>query len=181
MTYKQIFIYYNVAGAIIREIEHEILTQGTIEYQTLLYKQQVTENLMRRLQVQKGGVSKQLIRDIEQQTESYRVAMRQRINKNFGSVFRTQNNPTTFGFAVGKLFKVIFQFILNEVNSELIKYFKIHSPERYVDLYTSRIENFLQLPADYRFIPPRKSMPHGKLLNLNLNLYQQKSVTILSQ
>ena len=33
-------------------------------------------------------------------------------------------------------------------------------PQRYVDFYTSHLTNFLAYPADYRFSPPRRLMPH---------------------
>jgi hypothetical protein len=69
---------------------------------------------------------------VEKDAGHIRSTMRAMINPNFGSVFRTQNNPTSFGYSV----------------------------EKYVDVYTSRLENFLLLPPDYRFVPQRKSLPH---------------------
>ena len=32
--------------------------------------------------------------------------------------------------------------------------------QRYVDLYTSRVSNFLQYPGDYRYYPEMKLLPH---------------------
>lgn len=32
--------------------------------------------------------------------------------------------------------------------------------QRYVDLYTSRVTNFLQYPGDFRFYPEVKLLPH---------------------
>lgn len=30
----------------------------------------------------------------------------------------------------------------------------------YVDLYTSRLDNFLQYPVNYKFLPHRHALPH---------------------
>lgn len=58
------------------------------------------------------------------------------MNPHFGSVFRTSNNPTLFAFSV----------------------------QRYADLYTSKLENFLRYSLTRaRFYPQRRHLPHEPL------------------
>lgn len=57
----------------------------------------------------------------------------QLFNPHFGSVFRTQNDSTAFAFAV----------------------------KQYVDVYTARIDNLLQVADGHRFYPTRRGLlPH---------------------
>ncbi|RHY20727.1 hypothetical protein DYB38_013159, partial [Aphanomyces astaci] len=54
------------------------------------------------------------------------------INPNFGSVFRVESHPSQFAF----------------------------SAQRYVDIYSSRLKNFLEYPKNYTFYPERMRLPH---------------------
>lgn len=63
---------------------------------------------------------------------SYRFATKNVFNKQFGSVFRTYNNPTYFS---RRLF-------------------------RFADIYTSNITNLLQYSVQHTFYPRRGVMPH---------------------
>ena len=74
------------------------------------------------------------INALEAERDALRIEMGMVLySPTFGSVFRTENKPTLFadGFA------------------------------KYTDVYTARLENLLAVPpADHRFFPPRRSLPH---------------------
>jgi hypothetical protein len=64
--------------------------------------------------------------------EDIQSRMEDMINPNFGSVFRADNYPSQFAFFV----------------------------QRYVDIYSARLENLLAYPASHTFYPERLSLPH---------------------
>mmetsp|Transcript_8687 Transcript_8687/g.11291 ORF Transcript_8687/g.11291 Transcript_8687/m.11291 type:complete len:455 (+) Transcript_8687:574-1938(+) len=133
-------------GAIIRELENEIKKQGTEEYQVLTIRLQLVEETMRRLQWAEWdraeGDPEEIRMLPERNTvllelESERTLIQSKMNNilspNFGSVFTADNGAAT-NFA--------------------------SSVHEYVDLYTSRLENFKDYNDDYRFIPRRRGLPH---------------------
>jgi hypothetical protein len=60
------------------------------------------------------------------------MEMENLINVNFGSVFRADTYPSQFAFLV----------------------------QRYVDIYSARLENLLEYPSNHTFYPERIAMPH---------------------
>ncbi|GMF13571.1 unnamed protein product [Phytophthora lilii] len=64
--------------------------------------------------------------------EALQMEMENLININFGSVFRADTYPSQFAFIV----------------------------QRYVDIYSARLENLLEYPSNHTFYPERMAMPH---------------------
>jgi HAD superfamily 5'-nucleotidase-like hydrolase len=122
-------------GAIIRELEKEIAVERTPAYQALLFRMQLVEEIMRRVQWAAPSRAQGSVAALLDELERDRAVLRQRMNEmfnpNFGSVFiSSANSPSLFS----------------------------SSMERYVDIYTSRLENFLDYGpgASYRFYPRRR-------------------------
>lgn len=121
-------------GAIIRELETEIAVADTPDYQALSFRMQLLEEIMRRLQWAPTSSTKPLyvlLDELERDRSQIRDEMNQLFNKNFGSVFYgSGSSPSLFSTQM----------------------------DRYVDLYTSRLENFLDYGpgAHYRFYPRRR-------------------------
>mmetsp|Transcript_2187 Transcript_2187/g.5041 ORF Transcript_2187/g.5041 Transcript_2187/m.5041 type:complete len:566 (-) Transcript_2187:382-2079(-) len=127
-------------GAIIRELEHEIQVERSPEYVVLSLKMQLTEELMRRIQwsppENPATTSVTPYLDFfDKERAALRQNMNDLVNKNFGSVFvSASHSPSLFSSFM----------------------------TRYVDLYTSRLENLLDYGIpDYRFYPRKKrTLPH---------------------
>ncbi|RLN92615.1 hypothetical protein BBJ28_00019480 [Nothophytophthora sp. Chile5] len=66
--------------------------------------------------------------------EELQMEMEMLINANFGSVFRADTYPSQFAFFV----------------------------QRYVDIYSARLENLLEYPSNHTFYPERIGMPHER-------------------
>lgn len=64
--------------------------------------------------------------------EELQLKIGQAINESFGSVFRVESFPSQFAFSI----------------------------QRYVDIYSSRLENFLDYPENYTFYPQHTRLPH---------------------
>jgi len=122
-------------GAIIRELEKEIAVERTEEFQQLKFQLQLVEEIMRRLQWSAPSPGTDSLTDILNEVEADRRRLRKHmsglIHPNFGSVFTSSANNTSL-FAT--------------------------SIERYVDVYTSRLENLVDYGpgASYRFYPRRR-------------------------
>ncbi|KAK8797278.1 hypothetical protein WA158_004486 [Blastocystis sp. Blastoise] len=95
-------------GAIIKELEDEIEVEN------------------------KPGYNKLVVVIIESKSVSIRRRLSRLINPYFGSMFRSENNPSMFAFRL----------------------------MRYVDLYTTQLDNFKDVPLKYKYYPPRMSLPH---------------------
>lgn len=126
-------------GAIINELEREVELQSSPEYRALLSTLMDTERQLRNEQASKvkgaagGGASWRLSTAAQlAQREQMREELKVMFNSNFGSVFRTHSGATLFT-----------QITL-----------------RYSDIYTSHVENLLQLAPDHRLYPTRRSLPH---------------------
>ncbi|GBG28133.1 5'-nucleotidase domain-containing protein 2 [Hondaea fermentalgiana] len=127
-------------GAIIRELEHEIQVERSPEYEVLSLKMQLTEELMRRIQWSpphdESTTSVSHYLDIlDRERIALRQSMNDLVNPNFGSVFvSASHSPSLFSSFM----------------------------TRYVDVYTSRLENLLDYGIpDYRFYPRKKrTLPH---------------------
>mmetsp|Transcript_20832 Transcript_20832/g.36941 ORF Transcript_20832/g.36941 Transcript_20832/m.36941 type:complete len:539 (+) Transcript_20832:72-1688(+) len=125
-------------AAIVHELETEIKKQATPEYQSVAFRIQMLEEILRRVQWAPSTTDPNfdlmgLLDELEQERIQLRREMNDMFNPNFGSVFTAAANNTS-------LFS--------------------SSLERYVDLYTSRLENFLDYgPGNkYRFYPRRKRL-----------------------
>ncbi|KAF1788437.1 HAD-like domain [Phytophthora cactorum] len=64
--------------------------------------------------------------------EALQMEMENLVNVNFGSVFRADTYPSQFAFLV----------------------------QRYVDIYSARLEDLLEYPSNHTFYPERIAMPH---------------------
>jgi hypothetical protein len=69
--------------------------------------------------------------------ENLQTKMEMLINRNFGSVFRADTYPSQFALFV----------------------------QRYVDIYSARLENLLHYPSSHTFYPERSGMPHERLFS----------------
>ncbi|TMW65622.1 hypothetical protein Poli38472_008264 [Pythium oligandrum] len=129
-------------GAIIRELEDEIHVQRSPEYQSLSFQITALEELMRRVQNElrnrTDDRNPEFVWELVDIHEQLQNQMEQRINANFGSVFRADNYPSQFAFCV----------------------------QRYVDIYSARLENLLAYPSSHTFYPERISLPHENLVTL---------------
>ena len=144
-------------GAIIRELEHELLVQRSPAFLELDTRARALDTELRQvaeayaapserhlrraappLQPEtlalSGAEGLELLLDaLEEELRQTRRRRAQLFNVHFGSVFRTQNDSTAFAFAV----------------------------KQYVDVYTARIDNLLQATGGHRFYPTRRGLlPH---------------------
>ncbi len=147
-------------GALIRELEHELLVQSSREYRAHAHKMVTVTELLRLIQEEmekiraeslagassgKGTAAAvrckysleegdlRVINDLEQYLQHLNTEMSIMFNKNFGSVFRAEGEPTLFAFSM----------------------------RRYVDIYMSRLENLRFYSPMHRFYPQRGvSMAH---------------------
>ncbi|ETV66333.1 hypothetical protein H257_17134 [Aphanomyces astaci] len=131
-------------GAIIRELEDEIQIQNSPAYQRLAFQHASLEVLLR--QLQEADVHDDEATDDGRPHDAadavyhhyvnlhseLQMEMEALINPNFGSVFRVESHPSQFAF----------------------------SAQRYVDIYSSRLKNFLEYPKNYTFYPERMRLPH---------------------
>ena len=119
-------------GAIIEEMHHEIETINTTSYKTntnwlLMLTQMIEDN-----QDQSSPEAKQALRKWIAERDELRQLTKEVFNKQFGSVFRTNHNPSYFS---RRLF-------------------------RFADIYTSKLTNMKEYSLDHTFYPRRRHMPH---------------------
>ncbi|POM80716.1 5'-nucleotidase domain containing hypothetical protein [Phytophthora palmivora] len=123
-------------GAIIRELEDEMRVQRTPEYQRLAFQINKIEELMRNIQNELRSEpipqNHVFVDQLVNVHEALQMEMENLINANFGSVFRADAYPSQFAFLV----------------------------QRYVDIYSARLENLLEYPSSHTFYPERIAMPH---------------------
>lgn len=123
-------------GAIIRELEDEMRVQRTPEYQRLAFQINKIEALMRSIQnelrSEPAPQNHAFVDQLVNVHEALQMEMENLINVNFGSVFRADTYPSQFAFLV----------------------------QRYVDIYSARLENLLEYPSNHTFYPERIGMPH---------------------
>ncbi|KAJ8571384.1 hypothetical protein ON010_g5452 [Phytophthora cinnamomi] len=123
-------------GAIIRELEDEMKVQQTPEYQRLAFQINKIEELMRNIQNELRSEpvpqNHAFVDQLVNVHEAVQMEMENLINVNFGSVFRADTYPSQFAFVV----------------------------QRYVDIYSARLENLLEYPSNHTFYPERIAMPH---------------------
>lgn len=150
-------------GAIVRELDHETAVLQSPEYHALFEEgNRLAERLDAFQQAGSsdddgggnaggsgndngsGGDSKELVTAVARQAELDKMdELRSRnyyqraalFNKRFGSVFRSETDASFLGFQI----------------------------KRYVDVYTSRLDNLLAYPVDHRFFAQRSNqMPHER-------------------
>ncbi|RLN51787.1 hypothetical protein BBJ29_006979 [Phytophthora kernoviae] len=130
-------------GAIIRELEDEMRVHRTPEYQRLAFQINKVEELMRNIQNElRSELNPQNHGFVDQLVdvhEELQRAMENLINANFGSVFRADAYPSQFAFFV----------------------------QRYVDIYSARLENLLEYPSNHTFYPERIGMPHEQSVGMS--------------
>ena len=120
-------------GAIIREIEHELAMHDSPEFRKLHWKTEMLEQLMRQMQALGTDCEAHVLDDLQAERAAMLLDMDKMYNENFGSVFTSGLRKTLLAGSV----------------------------ERYADVYTSRVENFLSYSPMHRFIPTgRQNFAH---------------------
>ena len=138
-------------GAIINEIEHEVNTMNNLDYQRkccwLVTLEQLIERSMfltdnEELNVQYDPIvegshlkhmnAAQIRAELLRERENLKDFSKKSFNPQFGSIFRSYNNPSFFTRRLS----------------------------RFADIYTSNVTNLLDYPIDCHFIPRRTDLAH---------------------
>jgi HAD superfamily 5'-nucleotidase-like hydrolase len=119
-------------GVIIKELEREVGIQNLPDYRTLLAELMEVEAMMRKCMFFSGEANEAVVWELRQHRDKLRKVLKDFLNPNFGSVFRTHRHASSFAFQV----------------------------QRYANVYTSKLENFLNYPTHYIFYPERNFLPH---------------------
>lgn len=120
-------------GVIISELKKEIEIQRTASYTSKLKKIVMLQDMRRKLDILSKDKSLPLIEDLTREINlAQTAAMKHDFNQYFGSVFRTYSGPTLFAYLL----------------------------QRYADVYTSAVENFVHYPIDFTFTADRIFLPH---------------------
>lgn len=119
-------------GVVIDELETEVEIQNSLKYRTKLGEIGEVEMLMQKIMFYSLEEQGSATLILKEHRNNLRKEMKEMFNKNFGSVFRTHKNPTWFAYYL----------------------------QRYADVYTSNIDNFLRYPMHYIFSPERSFLPH---------------------
>lgn len=139
-------------GAIINDIEHEVNLMNQLEYQRnncwLVTLEQLIEKSMFLDEngkgvnddydslVEKSHLSKLSVEEIRaellKEREKLKYFSKKSFNPQFGSIFRSYNNPSFFTRRLS----------------------------RFADIYTSNVTNLLEYPIDCHFIPRRTDLAH---------------------
>lgn len=124
-------------GAIIYDVELELEKMTTSEYRRLSHQAQALEVLLPLVQEAAELSDGERLHMVEEDhalldaLERKRARLKRRIsdmaNRNFGSIFRTSDEPTLFAFSLW----------------------------RHVDLYTSRVSNLVNFGVTHRFYPTK--------------------------
>jgi len=119
-------------AAIIRELEHEIDTMNTEQFKWEVNWQQMLKALIEENQGNEEPDALEVLDAWSEELEKGRVRLKEMFNPQFGSAFRSSNNPTYFS---RRLF-------------------------RFADLYTPRLTNLLKYSLNHKFYPRRGALPH---------------------
>ncbi|XP_055348453.1 5'-nucleotidase domain-containing protein 3-like [Paramacrobiotus metropolitanus] len=129
-------------GAIIPELEREILIQSSSEFVRDLTWLSTLQFLIEQLQQMADSREKNLILDgWLDERDSMRQRLKSMFNPYFGSLFRTHHNPTY-------LFRRL---------------------SRFADIYTSALSNLLPFSLNHTFYPARSALPHEWQISRMLN------------
>ncbi|XP_026287604.1 5'-nucleotidase domain-containing protein 3 isoform X2 [Frankliniella occidentalis] len=120
-------------GAIVHELSHEIQTLNNDEFKlNCNWLQMLTMLIEDHQEIEDNPMAKNVLDKWIEERDRLRLEIKKVFNPQFGSVFRTFNNPTYFS---RRLF-------------------------RFADIYTAKITNLLQYSTDHTFYPRRGVMPH---------------------
>ncbi|XP_066452421.1 5'-nucleotidase domain-containing protein 2 isoform X2 [Eleutherodactylus coqui] len=119
-------------GAIVPELENEIRIINTEQYMHSLTWQQALTGLLERMQTYQDAESKQVLKEWMKERQELRSVTKNLFNPQFGSIFRTFQNPTYF-------------------SRRLI---------RFSDIYMASISCLLNYNIDFTFYPRRTPLQH---------------------
>ncbi|XP_065344327.1 5'-nucleotidase domain-containing protein 3 isoform X2 [Cloeon dipterum] len=119
-------------GAIISELDHEIKTLNNEKFKKDVNWLQMLTQLIEDCQDREGKEAEATLQQWMQERDMLSQKTKTVFNKQFGSVFRTYQNPSYFS---RRLF-------------------------RFADIYTSSISNLMHYSASHTFYPRRGVMPH---------------------
>ncbi|XP_045108615.1 5'-nucleotidase domain-containing protein 3-like isoform X2 [Portunus trituberculatus] len=119
-------------GAIIWELDYEIQCLNSVEYKKTSGWLVVLQSLIESCQDLEDETSRQIVKKWVEERDQLRHKTKEMFNPQFGSVFRTHNNPTYFS---RRLF-------------------------RFADIYTSRLSNLNDYSINHTFYPRRGVLPH---------------------
>lgn len=119
-------------GAIISDLEHEIDTLNDEQFKSNANWLQMLTQLIEEHQDNNSVDAKNALKIWNNERDYLKQATKNIFNKQFGSVFRTYNNPTYFS---RRLF-------------------------RFADIYTSNLTNLHKYSVNHTFYPRRGVMPH---------------------
>ncbi|KAG0721009.1 5'-nucleotidase domain-containing protein 2 [Chionoecetes opilio] len=119
-------------GAIIWELDYEIQCLNSMEYKKASGWLVVLQSLIESCQDFDDEASRQIVMKWVEERDQLRQKTKDMFNQQFGSVFRTHNNPTYFS---RRLF-------------------------RFADIYTSRLSNLNDYSINHTFYPRRGVLPH---------------------
>ena len=83
-------------GAVIRELEAEIIKMNTDEFKWGVNWQQVLMSLIEDNQEVEDSEAIQVIEDWKREVVAVQLSLKSMFNNQFGSAFRSHNNPTYF-------------------------------------------------------------------------------------
>ncbi|KAJ1519137.1 hypothetical protein ONE63_011257 [Megalurothrips usitatus] len=120
-------------GAIVHELSHEIKTLNNDEFKlNCNWLQMLTMLIEDHQEIENNPMAKHVLDKWIEERDKLRISIKKVFNPQFGSVFRTFNNPTYFS---RRMF-------------------------RFADIYTAKITNLLHYSTDHAFYPRRGVMPH---------------------
>jgi hypothetical protein len=132
LTYSPASLFPIIIIIVIPELEKEVAIQNSPQYRSLLSEQLEIDRLIETCQFMPKNKQQQLVRVMKSFREKIRTDMKVPFNANFGSPFRTHRTSSLFAYSV----------------------------QRFADVYTSKVTNFLEYPTYYTFMPERTFLPH---------------------
>lgn len=119
-------------GAIIPELEREIIRSNCLEYQQAVKWLNILQNLIENAQMDTTQDTTEIRQSWLDERKEIRNYTKSLFNAQFGSIFRTYHNPTYFSRRLA----------------------------RFADLYMSNVRNLLNYPIEHTFYPRRMELPH---------------------
>lgn len=119
-------------GAIISELAREIDILNSREFKRAIRWLERLQTLIEEMQDHEDAESQSILKQWEMERDQLRLLTKELFNPQFGSLFRTYNNPTYFS----------------------------HRLFRFADIYTSSVTNLLNFSMNHTFHPRRGALPH---------------------
>lgn len=119
-------------GAIIPELEGEIIRSNCLEYQQAVKWLNILQDLIENAQMDTTQDTTEIRQSWLDERKEIRNYTKSLFNARFGSIFRTYHNPTYFSRRLA----------------------------RFADLYMSNVRNLLNYPIEHTFYPRRMELPH---------------------